>query len=227
MHSNQQQRTHIVNRGAIYFTFNMIWSICFPFAAQTYYTSNVVPVVYETVGADGEVSEETNFLPVYPFRYFLLLNALLWCCAFAGLILVSRDGYISRTFFSFKTGSDYVAIIFHEAPDDESKFLAAFDNHRKLWRGIEPEIKKWVAERYSSWHEDNPGPWFADILIPVRSRPDAHEYIGIVFLSFPPLYDLLKKHFFFYSFLRRTTCCPPRTLPTSSQPSCRRSPRPS
>lgn len=79
--------------------------------------------------------------------------------AFAFFFKYINQQYVN-TFYSTKSGNEFVMDFFQKHDDDEYKLLV-FTNNRHKWKKIEDDVIKWVNGKISEWNEEQPEWWDA------------------------------------------------------------------
>jgi hypothetical protein len=82
-----------------------------------------------------------------------------WLASFVLFFYLIEPGYVS-SFFSLKTGYQYVHEKFRLGEDDERK-ASIFSFQPKMWLTIRDDVKTWTLENWERWGEEKPR-WFTD-----------------------------------------------------------------
>jgi len=103
-----------------------------------------------TVGCDeGSIESQLLFLVIGLFVLSVLSFGI-----FSRLI--NKD-YL-WTFYDIRTGSQFLCDNWRNGITDIERF-ETFDNHRTLYKSIEPELKVWLEENWERWEEEKED-WF-------------------------------------------------------------------
>ena len=145
--------------GGFAFSLSLLWAQIFPFVALQFYKSDKHNLNSDIV---------TVFLACI-FCLWLVLSVALFC---------TIDLKYVPTFISTLTAPQYAIERFREGADDFQKFDAAFDNRLSYTKGIEDEVKEWVANNIDRWRAQEE-PWFKIEKIPDDYlRRDVFEAAG-------------------------------------------------
>jgi len=122
----------------------------------------------EDGGGMERVVKEEDYMTI------AMMLLLLWFVALLGLMFCSEKE-LRSTFYSTRTGRQYNEALFRSG-EDEIK-MQVFDTHSSYNRHLEDEIKEWLGEKWSGWHETRPG-WLSKELIegiPGRLLPGGED----------------------------------------------------
>ena len=133
---------HSLELGGLAYSSTMVWAQIFPFVALGWY--------------EGGNKEQLQKLLISCFGVWLVLNGLFFC---------SIDRTFLRTFFTRKTGPQYICELFRTSTLDSAKFRTAFSKRRSFIAECEDEVKDWVRVNIERWRLEKPD-WFKIDKIP-------------------------------------------------------------
>jgi len=138
---------HPYEMGGFYWLMNMVWTQASVFGAIK---------LKEKFGRGVEDEMEIDMERVVNEENFQMIASvllLLWLVAILGLFFGSEQE-LRKTFYSTMTAKQYTEALFDSGEDEIMG--AVFENHRTYYREFEGEIKVWLGENWSGWHETRP-----------------------------------------------------------------------
>ena len=140
--------------GGRYFMVNMIMSHISCFVAVWAYDNYFEPEVTGINEKTGEEEIETAKIST-SFLYSVVGGgALMWSIIFIWFMLTMDRKYV-KTFYSTKTGSQYIIENFRNAKTDKVK-IAIFRRSIRIWRPIIGEVRMWVNGNFQRWETEKP-----------------------------------------------------------------------
>mmetsp|Transcript_3124 Transcript_3124/g.6299 ORF Transcript_3124/g.6299 Transcript_3124/m.6299 type:complete len:652 (+) Transcript_3124:124-2079(+) len=113
----------------------------------------------------------------------------LWTCSlvtislamlsFSGVVYYTKDEH-RNSFWSSQTGVEYCKFLFDDGAEEEDDYIradAVFSCSREKWRGIEDEVRNWIAEKWDEWRKEEPI-WFDEAMqasIPIEFIPSDED----------------------------------------------------
>ena len=168
---------HPYELGGFYWTFNLVLSQLSVFgAAYLYieatqvakrgsrYEKNTTEAIsnFSMVSNSTFVEDKTVISSgVDPSQLWTIVGSIsaLWLFSLTAFIISIKSGYI-HTFFTTMSGKQQLHNIFHNAKDDKEK-MSVFKKHHSYYKGIEKEVKEFVAQNYYRFEEEKPDWWTA------------------------------------------------------------------
>ena len=141
---------HPKEMGGAMFTMSLLWAQAMPFVAL------------QLRNSDGDDMRRELWMTLICCASLWVLLSLTFFC--------SIDLDYLHTFFSAKTGPQYVQNLFLTSKDDEMKFDAAFKNRASYTKTIDKEVREWVVANIGGWRRDKPE-WFKVEMIPDEFLP--------------------------------------------------------
>jgi len=126
--------------GGLAYSASMLWAQIMPFVALGFY--------------EGGNKEQLEMLLLGSFGVWAVLNVLFFC---------SIDRSFVRTFFTRKTGPQYIVELFRTSTLDSAKFRAAFSKRRSYIAKCEDEVRAWMEANYEILVGEE---WFRVELVP-------------------------------------------------------------
>jgi hypothetical protein len=134
--------------GGAYWTFSMVLALVSLFVViEVHFSSS------ELMEVEVMKKEEVGKLA------WVMCSA--WLISFVLFLRLMKQEYL-HSFFSLKDGKSVVMERF--LIDDEQVKASIFKKNRKLWVGIEEEVKVWVTANWRRWNREKPK-WFTKGLI--------------------------------------------------------------
>jgi len=144
---------HPKELGGAVFSLSIFWTQIFPFVALQFYDDD---------DSNHAMKNSVTTLLVVSVMLWMLLNVVFFC---------TIDLAYIATFFSTKTGPQYVCEQFQTSSENESaRFEAVFNNRLSYTKSIEGDVKEWVAEKIDNWTAEKPS-WFKIEMIPASFLP--------------------------------------------------------
>jgi hypothetical protein len=81
-----------------------------------------------------------------------------------GVLLLTMGHKYVRTFFSTKTGREFVMSHFLDNDGNDELRALIFLKNEELWRPIRPQVQAWLHSRFRTWRRTKPT-WFTDALV--------------------------------------------------------------
>ena len=125
--------------GGLAFAVSTLISQCLPFVSYHFYTND---------------ESLENPMPQRELLWGLVGITTLWAMSAGTFMKVIKKGY-RKTFFGTVTGKQFTIDSFQASDDPQTKMLTAFDNHISFIKPIKEEVKKYVADNWDSWVDED------------------------------------------------------------------------
>ena len=155
------QFRHPKEVGGIEFSGSVLWSLAMPFVLLALFRSEV---------GGGVVKRET-------IEIFLVCNLVFWCGINLVFFSTIKGSYL-HTFYSTKTGPQFICDRFLNGSDDRQKFNAVFTNRLSYTKMIREEVLDWIDVNIDRWIAETP-PWFKAEKIPQELLPARLVGMGV------------------------------------------------